>query len=201
VLTLNEIEELAERIERAYLRRQPYWREGCSNPRVWATAAVALMRMHRKDPTIPLDPELYVASQPIASPLADPWADLAQVRSARRYRRRVHQIIRKLRRELRAEVRLAESQVRQGESLEGVLLSRTRLLSPLGRFIVAQRAGRADLTDRFRHQALDQHRACPLYRHACRRLIPRGAYPALEVVSGLGLKSRAALPIPQFSLN
>lgn len=199
--TLLAIEQLAERIERAYLRRLPYWRQVCSNPQVWAAAAESLVRLHRKDPKIPLDPELYVASQTLGLPLADPWEDLAQARAALRYRRRVHQIIRMLRNELQAEVRLAESRMCQGETLEDVIFSRTRSISPLGRYIVAYQAGRLDLADRFRGLAEGQHRSCPLYRHACRRLLPRQAYPVLELISGLDFPSRSALGIPQFSLN
>jgi hypothetical protein len=201
VFNPHAIEEIANRIERAYSRRQPYWRGGWSNSRVWAAAAVALVRMHKSDPRIPLDPELYVASQMAASPLADPWVDLAQARSALRYRRSVKDIIRKLRGELHAEIRRVEDRVSHGEAIECVLLSRCRVLSPLGRYIAAQRAGRPDLAERFRLRAQDQHRACPLYRHACKRLIAREAYPVLELVSALGVSSRAAEPSPQFSLN
>jgi hypothetical protein len=201
VLTLHKIEELAQRIERAYLRRQPHWRPGCANPKVWAAAAAALLRMHRSDPTLPLDPELYVAVQPIRVSLADPWEDLTEARSAQRYRRRVHQMIRKLRDELRTEIRLAAARIGQGESVEAVLLSRTRSLSPLGRYIVAVRSGRPDLAERFRRQAHEQHQSCPLYRHACVKFLPRKAYPVLEIVAGMDFPSRAALRIPQFSLN
>jgi len=200
-LTLHAVEDLADRIERAYLRRQPYWRQGCSNPQVWASAAVTLIRLHRTDPTIPLDPELYVAAQPLSSPLADPWEDLAQASSAKRYRRRVRQIIRMLRMELQDEVRHAEDLVTQGESISVVLTAKSRSLSPLGRYIVAYRAGRLDLAGRCRSSAQAQHRSCPLYRHASRELLPRKAYPVLELASGLDFPSRAAEKIPLFSLN
>jgi hypothetical protein len=201
VLTLRVIEELADRIERAYLRRQPYWHQGCSNPRVWAAAAVALLRLNRNDPRIPIDPELYVASQPISHSLADPWEDLTQSRSVRRYRRRVRQLIRNLRGELVAELRFVRSRVQRGETIEDVLYSKSRSLSPLGRFIAAYRAGRPDLMERFRATAQDQHGCCPLYRPASQRLLPSAAYPVQDTLPGWLFSGRSGSKIPQFSLN
>jgi hypothetical protein len=201
VLTLHAIEELAARIERAYCLRHPGWQEAGSYSRVWQNAASALMRAHRDDPRIPLDPELFVAAQHLERTQADPWQDLTPARAARRYRRRVYQIIRMLRGELRAELRMAESRLLGGEALETILVSKSRSLTPLARYIVAFRAGRLDLAERFREQAHDQHYSCPLYRHACRRLMPSAAYPVVEVVSGLELPGRLASAIPQFSLN
>jgi hypothetical protein len=96
---------------------------------------------------------------------------------------------------------MAQSRIRLGETVDAVLLSRSRALSPLGRYIAACRAGRHDLAERFRRSAQEQHWSCPLYRQACRRLISRKAYPVLEVVAGLNLPGRSAEGIPQFSLN
>lgn len=201
VLTLHAIEELAARIERAYRLRHPNWADGGSYSRVWSNAASALVRAHRDDPRIPLDPELFVAAQQLGRSQADPWQDLTPVRATRRYRRSVFQIIRMLRVELRGELRTAESRLMGGESLESILSTRSRSLTPLARYIVAFRAGRLDLAERFREQAHDQHYSCPLYRHACARLLPQAAYPVVEVVSGLDLPCRLASAIPQFSLN
>ena len=58
-----------------------------------------------------------------------------------------------------------------------------------------------DLAKRFHSQAEDQHLSCPLYRQACRRLIPAPAYPVQDYVSGRGIPPQAAHKIPQFSLN
>jgi hypothetical protein len=200
VLTQIGIDAVAERIARAYLRRQPFWYPGCSNPRVWEAAAEALVRLNRKDPAIPVDPELFVASQPIDSPLSDPWQDLTQTRAVRRYEKRVRRIIRDLRAELVAEIRQVECRVRKGQTLESVLHTRTQSLSPLGRYIVAYRARRGDLAEMFRGQAEEQHLSCPLYRHACRRLLPRDAYPVSESLLP-GRASRDTAKIALFSLN
>jgi len=169
--TQKQVESLAARIERAYSLRRPSWHGGCSSPRVWETAAQALLQMHRDDPTLPVDPELFVAAQSFQGSTADPWTELTSEKSARRYRRRVRLIIRGLRDELRSEVRLAERRVRRGEAIESVLMTEGSALSPLGCFIAAQRAGRGDLVERYRNEAEAQHRSCPLYQQASLRLL------------------------------
>jgi hypothetical protein len=163
--------------------------------------ASVLVRLNRRDPRIPVDPELFVASQPVDCPLSDPWQDLAQARAARRYQQRVRQIIRDLRAELSAEVREVENRVRRGQRLEAVLVAKTNSISPLGRYIAAYRAGRLDLAQRFRGQAQDQHASCPLYLHACHKLLPRSAYPAHDWGSALGGARSVPLAAGQFSLN
>ena len=42
----------------------------------------------------------------------------------------------------------------------------------------------------FRARAHDQHVSCPLYRVACRGLIPARAYPVLDLLPGLILTRR-----------
>lgn len=177
VAPMRTIEQLAGRIEAAYGRRRPDFRPNCSSDRLWLAAASTLYQACQDDPALPLDPELYVASQRVEPRWGDAWAELVGQVPARRYRRRVHRIIISLRAELNREVRKAEVRVRRGASVETVLLPSNRALSPLGCFIVAQRAGRDDLAGRFRHLAEDQHRSCPLYRHACRALLPGDLYP------------------------
>jgi len=127
---------------------------------------------------VPLDAELFVASQPISGPFADPWTELAEPEAARRYRSRVRRIVRRLGCELRREVRLAERLIGRGREMSAVLSVQDARLSPLGCFIVARRAGRADLADCFAAAAAFQHRSCPLYRSASLALIPADLYPA-----------------------
>ncbi len=79
------IEELSSRIEQAYGLRRPDWRGGCSTDRVWSAAAGRLWAAHAADPVrVPLDAELFVASQPIGAAFADPWSELAEPESTRR---------------------------------------------------------------------------------------------------------------------
>jgi hypothetical protein len=179
-VTQDLIVALAERIERAYRLRRPGWHGGCSTPRVWSVAAAVLLQVHESDPSVPPDPELFVASQPLRSPYSDPWVDLTRPESARYYRRRVRAIVRALRNELAGEVRHAEERIGAGQAIGQVLGAKNRKLSALGKFIVAHRAGRRVLAERFANEALEQHQACPLYRQACRELLPQGAYPAAE---------------------
>ncbi len=176
-ITQDLIESLAGRIERAYRLRRGEWNSGCSTSRVWAAAALTLLRAHGEHPELPLDPELYVAVQPRGGTFIDPWGDLAQDSSVRRYRRWIRRIVRGLESELRGEVKWAEGQVGTGDALEVVLSAESTLLSPLGRYIVAQRAGRADLAKPFLAGVLVQHRSCPLYRQAFLRFLPAESYP------------------------
>lgn len=194
------IEQVADRIERAYRRRHPFWRRVGTDAGAWTAAARALLALHRSDPAIPLDPELFVACQPAAGPLADPWHELTRPSALGRYRVRVRQIVRSLRRELDEEVRRAERRAHRGEDLEAILRSRSRQLSPLGRFVLAHRAGRPDLAEPFRAAAQEQHRSCPLYRDACRDLLPAGAYPGVDVPSGATPPDRPGR-VRRFSMN
>ena len=198
VPTCETTQELAERIERAYLRGRPRWRQGCSNPRVWLVAAANLVRLHREDPAIPVDPELFVASQPAASPLDDPWQVLTQPSSTRRYLGRIRKIVRALRQELRGEVRRGEARLRQGACMESVLEAGADRLSPLGRILLATRLGRPDLAEPWQAAARDQHDACPLYAQAWRDLQPDDAYPVADsVVAAVPRRRR----VPPFSVN
>ena len=205
VLSLHTLRELADRIEQAYARRRPGRRLAFADPRVWTAAAATLLQAHCDDPErVPLDPELYVAAQSRLTSFDDPWMELASDASARRYHRRVRRIVRGLREELRAEVQWAERRIRRGESIRTVLTSRGRRLSPLGRFIVASRAGRPELADRFEASARAQHYSCPLYRHASLGLLPAAvAYP-FDSDSPPSIKADSSPTdhkVPDFSLN
>jgi hypothetical protein len=178
--TQETIDGLADRIERAYSLRRPHWFRGGSTRRVWSAAALRLLQAHLEDPRLPLDSELFVASQPITGSLSDPWTELVQPEAARRYRLQIHRIIRRLRSELRREVALAERSIRQNQAADYTSLARNRRLSPLGCYIAAQRAGRFDLARRFVAAAADQHRSCPLYEAASVDLLPAEHYPVID---------------------
>lgn len=190
--TQDEIHRIADRIERAYYLRRERTRWSGSTSGLWSVAATRLMQAHRDDPTIPVDPELFVAAQPIDEKQGDPWSDLAQEVSVRRYRRHVREIIRGLRAELRLETHRAERRVRRGADLEEVV-SEGRLLSPLGCYIIAHRATRLGLVERFRSGAAGQHLSCPLYREASLPWLSFAAYP----VEGSSVGPR--LPRPAWS--
>jgi hypothetical protein len=190
LITAHAIEKLAGRIEQAYLKRRSLALVGEPDPRLWEIAARALAEAHRRQPWLPIDPELFVASQPPPSLLGDPWEQLAPSGSIRRYRQRVIQMVRDLRRELAGEVRWLERRVRAGRPLEEVLARRTRRVTDLARFVAAQRAGRPDLAEPYRAGAMDRHEGCPLYRPACRGLIDPGQYPSLDLLPGLILRHR-----------
>jgi hypothetical protein len=199
--TQAALEVLAERIERAYQLRRSGWYRGCSSAGVWSTAAAILVQLHEDDATLPVDPELYVAVQPVGGSFDDPWVGLTQPSATRRYRRRVRAMIRALRSELRAEVRHAERRIARGETLEKVLKTPSKRLSPLGCYIVAHRAGCPALGERFRLGAVEQHRCCPLYRAASLHLIPPELYPGRERSADEDLVAMTRQRSPQFHLN
>jgi hypothetical protein len=175
--TQEIIDQLAERIERAYALRQPGAARDCSTQRVWAAAALRLWQAHVEDPTLPLDSELFVASQPIAGSSGDPWVELTQAEAGRRYRQQVHRIIRRLRAELRREVRRAERMIAEDLPLVAASVLQKARLSPLGCYIAAYRMGRADMAILFARGAVEQHRACPLYQVASVAFLPANRYP------------------------
>jgi hypothetical protein len=182
VPTQEQLDHLAGRIERAYGLRQPGWWRGGSTTRVWFAAAVRLWEAHAEDSlAFPLDPELFVAAQPISGPFSDPWSELAEPAAARRYRTLLRRIVRKLRAELRREVRFAERLIERGREIKTVLSADNGRLSPLGCFIVACRAGRADLAARFAALATAQHRSCTLYQLASLSFLPADSYPAHQL--------------------
>jgi hypothetical protein len=201
--TQSVIDALAERIERAYRLRKPCWHGGCSTVRVWAVAATKLLQINEDNPSIPLDPELYVAAQPSDSPISDPWLELTQEDAVRAYRDRVRGIVRALRAELTAEVARAERRIEAGRPVSKVLLTRSRWISPLGRFIVARRAGRTALAERFLPEAILQHSCCPLYREASLRLLPPDHYPVASSVARTKAEAsfNARRPRTQVPLN
>jgi hypothetical protein len=156
---------------------------GCSTSRVWSSAALRLWEAHTSAPArVPLDPELFVASQPISTPFSDPWTELASRESIRRFRSAVSRIVRRLRAELKRELMAAEQSIRQGQEISTVLGRRNRRLSSLGSYILARRAGRDDLADHFAAAAAAQHRSCPLYRTASMAFIPAEYYPDENLV-------------------
>jgi hypothetical protein len=199
--TQATIEILAQRIEQAYRRRKSRWYRDCSTSRVWTTAAAILAQLHQDDPAMPLDPELYVAVQPANTLFHDPWVELTQPSAAWHYRNRVRKMIRGLRDELRSEVRSAEGRVRRGEAIDEVLLNGNKRLSPLGCFIVAHRAGRDELANRFRRGAVQQHQSCPLYRPASLPLLSPELYPVRERPADKELVALTRQPSPEILLN
>ena len=178
--TQEVIDALITRIERAYRLRRPEWHGGCSSSRIWAAVASGLIEASAADPSLPVDPELFVASQSLASSFPDPWSELTGVESICRFRDRVEWIVRGLRKELTDEVRVAETRIASGQSISKVLGSGSRRISPLARYIVASRASRQHLTLRFLEDAQSQHQSCPLYRQASMNLISVEHYPVRE---------------------
>jgi hypothetical protein len=199
--TIHAIESLSPRIERAYQRHRPSWASPGFDRQVWAVAATRLLEARRGDAMLPVDPELFVAAQPQCGEHGDPWEELTGEIAMRCYRREVRRIVARLRQELRAEIRWSRERFRLGDSIEAVLNASPRILSPLGKYVIAHRVGRGVLAALFRPEAQLQHRLCPLYRHACRGLLPEENYPVFAPNVGLELDGQTESGRPAFSLN
>lgn len=178
--TQREIDGLARRIRHAYRARGMHWNDGCSTGRAWTAAALVLLQIHDEHPEVPMDPELFVASQALDTSVVDVWRDLASPAAGEAYLRRVTEIVCLLEHELRREIERAERLARSGRPLRKVLCGSDSKLSPLGRYIVARRAGRATLAVTFLGDVRAQHRSCPLYRSACLAFLPADQYPAVD---------------------
>ncbi len=167
---------------------------------MWSAAATVLVALHRSDPSLPIDPELYVAAQLGATSLCrpDPWGELVHPSAAERYRDRIHHIIASLRKELRVELRKVRRRVADGANCREALAALGRQLSPLSQYIAAYRAYGPDAAEVFREPARRQHETCPLYRQACATLLPAGAYPVFGELTAMRVGARAT---HNFSLN
>jgi hypothetical protein len=180
--TTCELETVAQRIERAYLRRLREWHGYRTEPRVWESAASLLLEAPRIESRAPIDPEMFVACQPETGTWSDPWEDLTRPESLRRYLRQIRRIIVTLRRELRGELKRIRRAVRRGVLLETLVHEPCEDASPLAHYIAFVRAGRLELAQAVKTWALRQHEACPLYRHAAEALLSTPSYPVHEHV-------------------
>ena len=187
--TQREIDGLATRIRHAYHARGMQWNEGCSTMRVWTAAALVLVQLHGDDPSIPMDPELFVASQSLNPEFADVWSDLTSEAAGEAYRKRIREIVRLLERELKREIAHAERLIESGRSIDDVLHNRDARLSSLGRYLVASRAARPSLAAEFEDGVAVQHRSCPMYRSASLAFLPAELYPVAESQPKVDLKA------------
>jgi hypothetical protein len=187
----DAIDQLADRIERAYLRRNPGWTDQDRDREVWDSAASRLLSVSSRRPNLPIDPELFVAVLTPGRNAPDPWAELTLPAARTRYLKAVRRIVGRLRRELESELKLAGCRLRGGMALDDLLDDGEDRISPLTRYILAYRSNRYDLILRFMGMAQAQHRSCPLYLQASRTLLPGRAYPARLVgdTGTVGLKS------------
>ena len=168
---------LSSRIISAYLRSR---REGdgeLSTKKAAMAAAALLLQTHLDDEAVPLDPELYVASQSKRSRELSPWFDLATPAAAKCYVRCVRKIVRSLRKEIQSEIDRAEEKIGEGESVYHVLMKPDPKLSGMTRYLLAHRFRRPALANRFLHEAVAQHRSCPLYKQATCEMLSRDLYP------------------------
>jgi hypothetical protein len=176
VTTCNNVLEIAIRLESACTKFLPASRtkaEIC--PDYWIRSAVALLALNRHETHIPIDPELFVASQYERGALTIP-DDVED--AVARYKTSVMRTICKLKQELSEELKWLTSASRRGLSVERLIRTHSRKITPLSLYIHAQRMNRDDLADGLISQVLEQHEHCPLYRAASAQWLEEGRYPA-----------------------
>ena len=181
IISPRAVEQISDRIEQAYLRRRPEWRQAGLDPRLWVASAAILIDAHRADYSIPMDPELFVVCQTAKTTDSDPWRELTRASSRRRYLACVRQIVLRLRRELRNELRRIARAEARGKDLKSILLGTFRSISPLGCYLAACLRGRTDLAELLREGARAQHAVCPLYLEAAIGLVPECDYPVVQL--------------------
>ena len=177
ISTQNNLDQVAERIERAYRRRHSTWLATGLTPGVWTAAAVRLNDVSHNRVVLPIDPELFVAVQNYKSFRRDPWRELTQEGSVKTYRFAVRKIISQLKIELAAEMRWSKRFLEAGGSLDEVMAISKSRVSPITKLVLCHRQQRQDLAETIRPAAEAQHLACPLYQFAYRNLMPSLSYP------------------------
>ena len=182
IATQHNLDSLADRIERAYRLRHPNWLATGLTPGVWRIAAVRLYESVASVSTLPIDPELFVAVQNYKSFRRDPWAELTQERAAKAYRLSIQQIVRQLKKELTLEICWSTRYLATTGSIDELLSLPKLKISPIVKLMLCEEHGRSDLAASYRPSAEAQHLACPLYRLACKHLVPAHHYPRPEAV-------------------
>ncbi len=175
--TQHHLDQLAGRIAQAYHRKHPLWVEIGLTPGVWNSAAIRLNEVAIYHPGLPIDPELFVAVQDYRTFRRDPWCELTQEGSAKVYRATVRKIIKRLRTELATELRRSKRHLAAGRTLDDIMTSTKSRVSPIAKLVLCHDQDRTDLVEAIRPSAEAQHVACPLYRFACKNLMPRSVYP------------------------
>jgi hypothetical protein len=176
VTTCNNVLEIAIRLESACVKFFPLTQPGTEiSPDFWIRCAVALLAVNRQDALYPIDPELFVASQFDCGETS--IAEDVEIAIAR-YKSAVTRTICKLRQELTEELKWLNSATRRGLSVERLIRSHSRRITPLSLYMHAQRMNRGDLADGLISQVLEQHEHCPLYRAASSQWLEEGRYPA-----------------------
>lgn len=177
IATQNNLDQLADRIERAYHLRHPNWLATGLTPGVWTAAAVRLHEVVAAHSFLPVDPELFVAAQSYKTFRRDPWCELTQEGACKAYRSAVRKIIRQLKRELAGELRRATRFLEAQGTLDELVASARSKVSPMIKLMLCHQNDRSDLALHVNSAAEAQHLACPLYRIACKNLIPGDLYP------------------------
>lgn len=174
--TCNSVLEIAIRLESACTRLHPSNQKRPElSPDFWIRCAVALLSANRQDSVYPIDPELFVAAQ-----FDDGEIEISENVdfAIARYKSAVKRTISKLRQELTEELKWLNSATRRGLSVERLIQSHSRRITPLSLYIHAQRLNRGDLADELISQVLQQHEHCPLYRAASSQWLEEDRYPA-----------------------
>lgn len=179
MVTCKHVLEIAIRMEAAYAKRtihrgirlQP-------TPDTWMRCASSLIRFHHEDARYPLDPELFIAVLTDHGQEQSLQPDSIET-AIKLYAKVVRRMIRRLENELTEELQWLDSSSNRGLTLEQVILSPSRKITPLSRYIHACRRNRSELAGRLISAVIKQHELCPLYRAASHKWLNSYTYPTL----------------------
>lgn len=177
ITTQTNLDQLADRVHQAYLRRHPKWLATGLTPGVWTAAAVRLHEIATNQASLPIDPELFVAVQNYKSFRRDPWRELTQEGASKTYLKAVRQIVRQLKIELNTELRWAHRYLATTGSFDQLLKDSKAKVSPIIKLFLCHQLNEHDREPSVRAAAEAQHLACPLYRLASKHLLPNPCYP------------------------
>lgn len=185
MVTCKHVLEIAIRMEAAFAKRTVH-KNVClmPTPDTWMRCASGLIRFHHQDSRYPLDPELFIAvltDQGQARAIQAESIDHA----IKLYAKVVRRMIRRLENELSEELQWLDISSDRGLALEQLILSPSRKLTPLSRYIHACRKNRSELANRLLSEVIKQHELCPLYREASLKWLTGRTYPNLTSLERL----------------
>lgn len=191
--------EIAIRMESAFIRRtrrqDSRWSPSANS---WLRLARRLITLSQSNAIFPLDPELFIIVQNDSTLLN---LDMPEVEdeAIAHFADNVNRMISNLQAEISEELRWLEHSGRRGVGMDQLVLSPSRKLTPLSRYIHACRNNRPELAGRLLADVIRQHEICPLYRHACKKWLARQSYPTLASLDRW--RTPAGTPLPSWNVS
>lgn len=191
--------EIAIRMESAFIRRTRRQDSRWSpTAKSWLRLARRLIALNESNAIFPLDPELFIVVQN-DSTLMNLDLPEAENEAITHFSDKIKHMIRKLQAEISEELRWLEHSSDRGVGMDQLILSPSRKLTPLSRYIHACRNNRAELAGLLLADVIRQHESCPLYRHACQKWLAGQRYPTPTSLDRW--RSPVGTPLPYWDVS